>query len=205
MLPADLLGHRPDVVAARWRVEASSKSIDAAKAQFYPSLNLTLLGGLVNQDIGSLVKNASVLGLVAPALNLPMFQGNTLRANLADHDAQYDMAVADYNAKVLGALREVADQVTAMRSLQQQVQVQQRVLHAAQVSLDLSQQRYRAGIGSYLEVLNVQQQLLSVRQELVHLQYQQIVASIKLRTTLGGGFASDVGRTTAAPSTSLHF
>ncbi|HHW4680243.1 MAG TPA: efflux transporter outer membrane subunit [Xylella taiwanensis] len=205
VLPTDLLGHRPDVVAARWRVEAFSKSIDAAKAEFYPSLNLTVLGGLVNKDIGSLVKSASALGLVAPALSLPMFHGNTLRANLADRDAQYDLAVADYNAKVLGALREVADQVTAMRSLQQQLQGQQQALHIAQASLELAQQRYRAGISSYLEVLNVQQQLLSVRQELAQLQYQQVVASMKLRTALGGGFASDVGRTTAVPSVSSHF
>lgn len=204
VLPAELLGHRPDVVAARWRVEAAGKEITSAKTQFYPSLNLTALGGVVNKDVGQLFKNASVFGVVAPALSLPIFDGGALRANLAARDAEYDLAVADYNQKVLDALREVADQVNAMRSLDEQTHSQDEALRTADAAFDLAQQRYRAGIGSFLEVLSVEQQLLAARERMATLQSQQLLASVKLRRALGGGFApaaASAATTTAPEST----
>ncbi|MFT4246463.1 MAG: efflux transporter outer membrane subunit [Pseudomonas sp.] len=191
VLPADLLGRRPDVVAARWRVEAAGKDIASAKTRFYPSLNLTLLGGAVNKDVSQLFESASVLGVVAPALSLPIFDGGKLRANLAGKDAAYDLAVADYNQKVVGALREVADQVDAMRSLEAQASAQAQALATATSAHELAQQRYRAGIGTYLDVLSVQQQLLAAQQQMATLQSRQILASVKLRRALGGGFAPE--------------
>jgi NodT family efflux transporter outer membrane factor (OMF) lipoprotein len=188
VLPAELLGHRPDVVAARWRVEAADKDIASAKTKFYPSLNLTALGGVVNADVGQLLKSESVFALVAPALSLPIFDGGRLRAGLAQKDAQYDVAVADYNDKVVQALREVADQVASMRSLDAQAQSQDEALKAAAAAHDIAQQRYRAGIGSFLEVLSAEEQLLAAQQRSAALQSQQILASVKLRRALGGGF-----------------
>lgn len=202
VLPADLLGRRPDVVAARWRVEAANKDIASAKTQFYPSLNLTALGGVVNNEVGDLLKSASVFGVVAPALSLPIFDGGRLRANLAGKDAAYDLAVADYNQKVIGALREVADQVNAMRSLDGQLQAQAQALATATSAHDLAQQRYRAGIGSYLEVLSVQEQLLTAQQRMATLQSQQILASVRLRRALGGGFAPESAGNAAAETAS---
>ena len=206
VLPADLLGRRPDVVAARWRVEASGKDIASAKTQFYPSLNLTLLGGAINKDIGELFKSESVLGVVAPALSLPIFDGGRLRANLAGKDAAYDLAVADYNQKVVDALREVVDQVNAMRSLDGQSRAQAQALATVSSAYALAEQRYRAGIGSYLEVLSVQEQLLTAQQRMTTLQSQQLLASVKLRRALGGGFApaSATGSTAATVPDSKH-
>ncbi|OQP82800.1 multidrug RND transporter [Xanthomonas phaseoli pv. syngonii LMG 9055] len=197
MLPADLLGRRPDVVAARWRVEAADKDIAVAKTRFYPSLNLTALGGVINPDVGKLLESGSVFGLVAPALSLPIFDGGKLRANLAGSDAQYDLAVADYNQKVIAALREVADQVTAVRSLEQRAQAQNDAVQTATAAFELAQQRYRAGIGSYLEVLSVQEQLLVARQRMAGLQSQQLLASVRLQRALGGGFTPPSARDTA--------
>ncbi|MGW8273432.1 AdeC/AdeK/OprM family multidrug efflux complex outer membrane factor [Xanthomonas axonopodis] len=197
MLPADLLGRRPDVVAARWRVEAADKDIAVAKTRFYPSLNLTALGGVINPDVGKLLESGSVFGLVAPALSLPIFDGGKLRANLAGSDAQYDLAVADYNQKVISALREVADQVTAVRSLELRAQAQNDAVQTATAAFDLAQQRYRAGIGSYLDVLSVQEQLLVARQRMAGLQSQQLLASVRLQRALGGGFTPEPARDTA--------
>ncbi|WP_115555709.1 AdeC/AdeK/OprM family multidrug efflux complex outer membrane factor [Xanthomonas campestris] len=201
-LPADLLGRRPDVVAARWRVEAADKDIAVAKARFYPSLNLTALGGVINSDVGKLLESGSVLGVVAPALSLPIFDGGRLRAGLAGSDAQYDLAVADYNQKVLDALREVADQVNAVRSLEQRARAQDDAVQTASAAFDLAQQRYRAGIGSYLEVLSVQEQLLTARQRMAGLNSQQLMASVKLRRALGGGFTPEPAHDTAHAATS---
>jgi len=121
---------------------------------------------VVSKDLGGLLESGSTFGLLAPALSLPIFDGGRLRAGLAKSDADYDLAVAAYNQSVVQALRDVADQVNATRSLADQVQAQQQAQANAQVAHALAQQRYRAGIGSYLEVLSTQDQLLQVEQRL---------------------------------------
>jgi membrane fusion protein (multidrug efflux system) len=186
-LPSELLGRRPDIVAARWRVEAAGKQIVTAKTRFYPSINLRLIGGVLNKDVGQLFEQASLFGVVAPAVSLPLFDGGKLRANLAARNADYDLAVADYNQKVLRALGEVVDQLNQARSLQARVQQQQQALLTQSSAFELAQRRYRAGIGSYLEVLSVQQQLLVARQAMSELQVQQILCAVRLRQALGGG------------------
>ena len=205
VLPSELLGRRPDIVAARWRVEAAGKEIHAAKAKFYPSLNLTALGGVVNSEVDQLLKSSSTFAFLGPALSLPIFDGGRLRAGLDKTDAQYDLAVADYNQSVVGALRDVADQVNAVRSLADQAAAQQQALNTAEAAQDLAQQRYRAGIGSYLDVLVVEEQLLVAQKRLAELQSRQILVSVKLSQALGGGFtpSSDTA-TLAAPTDSTH-
>ncbi|WP_449466134.1 efflux transporter outer membrane subunit [Stenotrophomonas humi] len=188
VLPSELLGRRPDIVAARWRVEAAGRQIDAAKARFYPSLNLTALGGVVANDVGSLLESGSTFGILAPALSLPIFDGGRLRAGLATRDADYDLAVASYNHAVVDALREVADQVNAVRSLATQVEAQQQAMGIAQAAYELASQRYRAGIGNYLDVLSTQDVLLQSQQRLSNLQSQRLLSSVRLSAALGGGF-----------------
>jgi len=202
VLPSDLLGRRPDVVAARWRVEASSQSIGAAKAQFYPSINLLALGGVAATNPADLFKSDALLGVFAPSVSLPLFDSGRLRSQLAERDAQYDLAVATYNQALVAALREVADQVSAARSLAQQAQQQAQAVNTAQAAFDLAQQRYRAGIGNYLDVLSVQQQLLEAQQRLASLQSNQILVSVRLNQALGGGYeatsAADAPMTSSA-------
>ncbi|GAB3061139.1 AdeC/AdeK/OprM family multidrug efflux complex outer membrane factor [Stenotrophomonas tumulicola] len=206
VLPSALLGRRPDIVAARWRVEAAGKQIDAAKAKFYPSLNLTALAGVVAPDVGDLLQKSSTFAYIGPALSLPIFDGGRLRAGLDSKDADYDLAVASYNQAVLDALREVADQVNAVRSLQQQSQSQQLAVDIARAAFDLAEQRYRAGIGSYLDVLTAQSTLLQSQQQLAGLQSQQVLASVHLSQALGGGFepAADESARAASLSDSSH-
>ena len=188
VLPSELLGRRPDVVAARWRVEAAARQIKVARTRFYPSLNLTALAGVVAPNIGDLLQSSSSFAYLGPALSLPIFDGGRLRANLDNTDAQYDLAVAGYNQAVVDALREVADQVSAIRALQAQAQSQRQVVDTANAAFELAGQRYRAGIGGYLDVLTAQSTLLQSQQLLVGLQSQQVLASIRLSQALGGGF-----------------
>ena len=188
VLPSALLGRRPDIVAARWRVEAADRQIDAAKAKFYPSLNLTALAGVVAPNVGDLLQSSSTFAYVGPALSLPIFEGGRLRAGLDSKDADRDLAVASYNQRLIDALHEVADQVNAVRSLQQQAQSQQQALYTARAAHGLAEQRYRAGIGGYLDVLTAQSTLLQTQQRLAGLQSQQLLASVRLSQALGGGF-----------------
>jgi len=204
VLPSELLGRRPDIVAARWRVEAAGREIDAAKAKFYPSLNLTALGGVVASEVDQLLKSGSTFAFIGPALSLPIFDGGRLRANLDRTDAQYDLAVADYNQSVVDALREVADQVNAVRSLADQAASQAQAVATARAAHDLAQQRYKAGIGSYLDVLSVESQLLQSQQQLASLQSRQILVSVRLSQALGGGFtpSGDTATLATAPESS---
>jgi len=187
-LPADLLGRRPDLVAARWRVEAAGRGIDAAKAQFYPNINLTAAVGLLALHTADLFQLSSRYALMTPAISLPIFDGGRLRANLAEHDAEYDLAVAQYNKILVGALNQVGEQVSQIQSLVVQETAQQRALAAARDAWDLSMLRYRNGVGSYLEVLTVQQTLLAADLQLAALHAQQVDAAIQLVRALGGGY-----------------
>ena len=117
-----------------------------------------------------------------------IFEGGALRANLAGKDAAYDLAVAQYNQTLVGALNQVADQLSALQSLDEQIAAQRRARDAAQQAWDLAEQRYKAGVGSYLEALSVRQQLLASERATAALEAQQVDLSVQLIQALGGGF-----------------
>jgi NodT family efflux transporter outer membrane factor (OMF) lipoprotein len=121
-LPAELLGHRPDIVAQRWRVESAAAEIKVAKAQFYPNINLAAFAGVSGLDITRLLNGNSLTAGLGPAVSLPVFNGGILRGNLRVQAASYDIAVESYNATVIGALQEAADRVVSFRSLQKQLE-----------------------------------------------------------------------------------
>jgi NodT family efflux transporter outer membrane factor (OMF) lipoprotein len=187
-VPAELLGRRPDVVAGRWRVEAASKAIASAKAEFYPNVNLTALVGLQSLGGANLLNAASrVLG-VGPAITLPIFEGGRLRANLAGADADYDIAVEGYNQTLADAMREVVDQLASYRSLDEQRAQQAEALGTAREAYELALLRYREGIGNYLQVLSAEQPML-VQQSLdADLHARGLELAINLARALGGGF-----------------
>ena len=187
-LPVDLLGHRPDLVAARWRVEAAGKQIKAAKTAFLPNVSIGAFAGLLATGSHNLFELPARFYQVGPSLSLPIFDGGRLRANLDRRDAAYDMAVAQYNQTLVGAVNEVADDLSALDSLRTQVDAQQRALDAARQAWQLAEQRYKAGVGSYLEALSVRQQLLQAEQGMAALKAQQVDASVQLLAALGGGY-----------------
>lgn len=186
-LPSELLGHRPDVVAARWRVEAAQRGIDGAKAAFKPSINLTALVGLVSPSLSDLFTSDALFGLGGPALSLPLFDGGNRRAKLSARDAAYDLAVADYDQKLVSALRDVTDALQSARSLDARIDSTRTARAAAQSAFDLAQTRYRAGIGTRLDVLAAQKPLLQLDQQLASLRAQRLTAAVDLDQALGGG------------------
>ncbi|GAB7129122.1 efflux transporter outer membrane subunit [Silvimonas sp. JCM 19000] len=190
-LPANLLGRRADVVAARWRVESASQDIKAAKAKFYPDFNLSAAVGLASLGLGDLPHWESRYAQLAPAITLPIFDGGRLRNNLAGKDAQYDVAVAQYNLTLVNAVHDVAAQISALKSLQKQVAQQQDSIRIAREAFDLAMQRYHGGLGNYVDALTVEQQLYAGEMRLAALNAQQIDASVLLVQALGGGFNAD--------------
>lgn len=189
VLPSELLGHRADVVAARWRVEAASRGIDASKAAFKPSINLNALVGLASSGLSELFSDDALLGFGGPAISLPIFDGGALRSRLARSDAVYDLAVAGYNQALVGALHEVTDAVQAARSLDAQIASATQARDAAQSALQLADTRYQAGLGTQLDVLSAQRPLLQLDQQLAALRAQRYAATVDLDRALGGGLA----------------
>lgn len=190
-LPADLLGRRPDIVAARWRVQAAQSDIDAARTRFYPSFNLTAAAGLASMSVSDLLSLNNRYVALLPAVSLPLFDSGRLRANLSARNADYDAAVAQYNKTLVAAFNQVALQMQTAQSLQTQVQAEQQAVDAARLSWTLAQQRYQRGVGSYVEVLSVQQTVLSTEALLAQLQHQQVDSAIQLIRALGGGYRPD--------------
>jgi len=187
-LPLELLGHRADLVAARWRVEAASKDIAVAKTEFLPNISIGAMAGVISMGGGNPLSLAGRFYQFGPSLSLPIFDGGKLRANLSGKDAQYDIAVAQYNQTLVAALNQVADELSALQSVQEQLTAQQRAQDAAQQAWQLAVQRYQAGIGSYLEALVVRQQLLVANRGMAALQAQQVDLSVQLIQALGGGY-----------------
>ena len=187
-LPANLLGRRPDVVAQRWRVESARRDIDAAKGQFYPNVNLSALVGLQSISFSRMLTARSEDPAFGPALRLPLFDGGRLRGNLAARDADYDLAVEQYNQTLVDALREVVDQLASLKSVGAQRAELERALASAREAYELANARYRAGIDSYLQVLAAEVPLLEQQNLRANLRARQLELSINLMRALGGGF-----------------
>ena len=187
VLPSELLGHRPDVVAARWRVESAAQGIKSAKAKFKPSIDLSALVGLAATGFSGLFDNDALLGFGGPAISLPIFDGGRLRQNLASHDADYDLAVAGYDQTVVDGLHQVVDAVQAIRALDAQAASLDQAHAAAAAAMDLASKRYHAGLANQLDVLAVQKPLLQIEQQLAGVRAQRYAAAIDLDNALGGG------------------
>lgn len=197
-LPADLLGRRADVQAARWRVEAATRDVDSARAQFYPNISLTGFAGLSSIGLSNLLEAGSLQWGIGPALRLPLFDAGRLRANLRGKAADVDAAVESYNGAIVGAVREVADQLVSARSVAVQQQEQRAAQEAAEGAYAIARQRYGAGLGNYLQVLTAESNVLAQRRQQVELAARALDVQAQLAHALGGGVTVD-----AAPATPL--
>lgn len=199
-LPANLLGHRADVVAARWRVESAIHGMDSTKAMFYPNINLNAFAGFSAIGFNQWLDSGSRQPGIGLAISLPIFDAGRLRSLYRVSAATLDASVASYNGTLLDALRDVADQLTTLQSLTTQMARQQATLASAQRSYDLALQRYHADIADRLNVLNVESGLIAQRRASIDLQARWIDSRIRLMQALGGGF-NDTSTALAAQAT----
>lgn len=189
-LTLELLGRRPDIVAARLRTEAAAKRIDQQKAGFYPSVNLMAFVGVQSLGIGNLTKSGSDLGSVGPAISLPIFNTQRLQGQLRGAHAEYDAAVSIYNATLSNALREVADAATSRKSLDGELAASRATVAAAAEAHDMVSQRYKGALATYLDVLSAEDQLISAERGLADIETRAMVLDVSMVRALGGGFQS---------------
>ena len=152
-LGIDLLGRRADVMAAKSRVLASLKSVEAAKLDFYPNLNLGVFAGFNSLQILQLTQNASAQYGLVPSLSLPIFDGGRLNAQLSAKNAEKDQAVALYNSTLLDALKEASDALVTYKNTSTELTSTQRSLKLATEKLNLQTLKTQAGLSNQVVVL----------------------------------------------------
>lgn len=187
-LPLDLLGRRPDLVAARRRAEAVSHDVEVARARFMPNVNLLGFVGVASLGLDRLFAAGSGIAGAGPAVRLPLFSAGALQAGLRERQAGYDLAVERYNELLIEAVREVADQVQTRRALDSERSERRRALAATDRTRRLALERYRAGIANYLDVLDAEAALFGLQRADADLNGRMLQAEVDLVRALGGGY-----------------
>ena len=189
-LAVDLVGRRPDLVAARLRAEAASKQIKVSRADFYPNVDLTALYGVQSLGIDTLFQYSSVIGAIGPAIRLPIFSEGRLEGAYRNARAEYDLAAASYDQTLADALRDVANAITAQRALSDQLKDAQAQVVSANDAFHIATLRYQGGLSPYLNVLTAENGALVARRNVTDLQAQAITLDVALVQALGGGFVA---------------
>jgi NodT family efflux transporter outer membrane factor (OMF) lipoprotein len=187
-VPADLVSRRPDIVAARWQVEAEMHDVKEAKAEFFPDVNLAAGFGFDAFGWGKFLTASSRSMQFGPAIHLPIFDAGALRSQLKGRYADFDLDVANYNQALINALSDVATQITSIHSIDQQSGDAQRALDASTKAYQLAVIRYKAGLSEQLQVLSADQNRLAAEQTVTSLTMRRREMQIGLIKALGGGF-----------------
>jgi NodT family efflux transporter outer membrane factor (OMF) lipoprotein len=189
-VPSELLQRRPDIATAERRVAAANALIGVAKAAYYPNITLGAEGGMESALVSRIFSSGSAEWNAGPSASQLLYDAGRRRAQVDYAIAQREQATALYREQVLSAFRDVEDQLSALRVLQQEAAAQQRAVDAARRSTDLSTLRYKRGLATYLEVLTNQTIQLNDERLAAALVARRIVASAQLQLALGGGWST---------------
>ena len=200
-LPSDLLNNRPDIKAAEYQLSAAGANIGAAKAQLYPTISLTGSAGYASTDLSNLFKAGNAAWSIGPNISLPIFDWGTRKANIKISETDQKIALANYEKSVQSAFREVNDALATRANIGDRLTAQRRLVDATNTTYKLSNARFRAGIDSYLTVLDAQRSAYSAEQGLLLLQQANLNNQVELYKTLGGGLKTNTSDTvTPQPS-----
>jgi outer membrane protein, multidrug efflux system len=187
--PAEVLLRRPDVAAAERLTAAASAGIGVARAAFYPRFTINLLSG--TQDVGlALLTPGNSLYTAATAVSLPIFDGGLRQAELEAANAAYAEAAAQYRSTILRAVKEVQDNLSALRWLAAELRQTTDAAAAAQKAADESMALYRDGAASYLDVVTAQNAALDAQRSVIALRTRELDANVALMLALGGGWSA---------------
>lgn len=185
-LPLGWLARRPDIASLRDRIEAASARSDAARAEFYPDLDLKLMVGVESLDLARLFDAGSVVGAAGLALHLPLFNSGTLQARLGLREAEYRSAVAAYNRAILDAARQSADAYALAASLEERSRSQRSALSETEQIHALAAKRVVLGLSSSLDEIEARSNLLLQRMNDTETQAARLRAHVALVRAIGG-------------------
>jgi multidrug efflux system outer membrane protein len=187
-LPSDLLLRRPDIRGAEHALRAANANIGAARAAFFPSIQLTAAAGTASSSLDGLLGAGSGVWSFAPTVNLPLFNAGRLKAGEEFTEVQKQSSVAAYEGAIQQAFREVADGLAARATYTVQLSTQASDVRNATEYVQLSQARFNQGLDGYLVVLDAQRTLFGSQQQLLSSRLQQLSAEVALFKALGGGW-----------------
>lgn len=202
----ELLARRADLQAARWRVEASLSRIDVARAAFYPDINLTGSFGLDAISLDHLLRAGSRTLFIGPTLSLPLFNSNSLQANLGGARAAHNEMIADYNQAVFNAVRDVAQNGATLQGIEKQIVQQQDAARLTDALLQSAQTKFKQGLIDQSSLTHVEMTKRQQYDNSLQLDSMQLQAEITLIKTLGGGYhnttlpSDTITTTTTQPS-----
>jgi multidrug efflux system outer membrane protein len=196
-LGMELLARRPDLQAARWRVEAALGRTKAAEAAFYPDLNLSASAGLDTVSVSRLLEWASRTALIGAAFSLPIFDSGRLNAGLETARAQRDELVADYNRAVLDAVRDVSEEAATLQGIAKQRKAQFEAFKSASTLENNATLRVKAGLVESAAVLQARLAMLRQRDSGIQLYDAELQTQVALIKALGGGYHAEPGQLAA--------
>jgi len=187
-LPSNVLLKRPDIRDAEHMLKAANADIGAARAALYPTISLTGSFGLASDDLSSLFKSGAASAWnFAPSLSIPIFSRGKLKASLEEAKVSEKIAAAEYETAVQNAFKEVADQLAARKTYQEQMRAQNALVDETRITYTLSRARYQTGIDDFLTVLDSQRSLFSAEQSAITVRQAYLSNLVNLYKVLGGG------------------
>ena len=192
-LPSDLLNNRPDVRAAEYKLSAAGANIGAAKARMFPTISLTGNAGYASTDLSDLFKSGSFVWGLGPSIDIPIFDWGTRKANIKISETDQQIALSDYEKSIQSAFREVNDALAVRQNIGDRLAAQKRLVDATNTTYKLSNARFRAGIDSYLTVLDAQRTSYASEQGLLLLEQANLNNQVELYKSLGGGIKANSG------------
>lgn len=189
-VPSTVLARRPDVAAAMSQMQAAQQRVGVARAAWLPNLSLTASGGYASPELSDVFKWSARSWAVGALLSLPIIDGGRRQAGVDAARAELDADLADYRQRVLVAFREVEDELSQLRSLDERAKAQARAVESAARATTLSESRYRNGLVSQLELLDAQRSELRSRRQQVQVRSAQFQSTVGLIRALGGGWGA---------------
>ena len=201
-LPSDLLNNRPDVKSAEYQLSAAGANIGAAKARMFPTISLTGSAGYASTDLSDLFKSGGFIWSVGPSIDIPLWDWDTRKANVKISETDQQIALSDYEKSIQSAFREVNDALATRQNIGDRLSAQRRLVDATNTTYKLSNARFRAGIDSFLTVLDAQRSSYASEQGLLLLEQANLNNQVELYKTLGGGVKANTSEQINQPLSS---
>ena len=186
-IPSEVLLARPDIASAEAVLRSANANIGVARAAFFPSITLTGSAGSISGELNELFNGGTHTWSFVPNITLPIFTGGANIANLRAAEAYQKKSIADYELAIQTAFQEVADALATEGTVADELLAQQQLAAATAETLRLSEERYKNGADSYLEVLDSQRSNFSAQQAVINAQLSRAASLVTLYKVLGGG------------------
>ncbi|MET0968748.1 MAG: efflux transporter outer membrane subunit [Tardiphaga sp.] len=193
-MPSELLTQRPDIRRQEAQLAAATANVGSARAQFFPTIQLTGSGGYQSSALASLFQPQAAFFNLVGGLTQPIFDGGAIQGNFDLTRAQQDELLQTYRKTVISAFTDVDNALIAIRQNSERLRLQQEVVRASRRAFELSEQQLRAGTADIVTVLNTQLTLFSAQDVLLQAQLARLLSIVSLYQALGGGWEPKVGR-----------